>query len=147
MNLAILMGRLTDTPELRKTANGISVTSFAIAVDRRFKTGDERQTDFINCVAWRQTAEFIANYFQKGSMIAVEGTIQTRKYTDKDGNNRTATEITVNQAHFCGSKRENEGGYSPSYGRNEAPKEAAPSYSNASAGDFTELTDDDDLPF
>lgn len=148
MNVAILMGRLTDTPELRKTANGISVTSFSIAINRNFKSGDERQTDFINCVAWRQTAEFIANYFTKGAMIAVEGSIQTRKYTDKDGNNRTATEVVVNQAHFTGSKRDNEGGSSYGGYSNQAPKEtAAPSYSNANSGDFTEIAGDDDLPF
>lgn len=105
MNIAILMGRLTATPELKHTTSGISVTSFNLAIDRRFKTGDEKQTDFINCMAWRQTAEFITKYFQKGSMIAVEGTIQTRKYTDKNGNNRVATDVVVNQVHFTGEKQ------------------------------------------
>lgn len=146
MNLAILMGRLTDTPELRKTNSGLSVTSFSIAINRRFKQDGEQQTDFINCVAWRQTAEFIANYFTKGSMIAVEGSIQTRKYTDRDGNNRTATEVVVNQAHFTGSKRDADGAGS-SYNRNEMPREVTPSYSNAVSGDFSEIADDDDLPF
>lgn len=107
MNIAILMGRLTASPELKQTQSGLSVTSFSIAIDRRFKTDGEKQTDFINCVAWRQTAEFITKYFTKGAMIAVEGTIQTRKYTDKNGNDRTATEVVVNQTHFCGGKQEN----------------------------------------
>lgn len=149
MNLAILMGRLTATPELRKTNSGLSVTSFSIAIDRRFSRGEEKQTDFINCVAWRQTAEFIANYFTKGSMIAVQGSIQTRKYTDKNGNDRTATEVVVDQAHFTGSKRESgtEGGYNNSYSRDAAPAPAAPSYSNAGNSDFSEIADDDDLPF
>ena len=150
MNVAILMGRLTDNPELRKTANGISVTSFSLAVDRSFKTSSgERQTDFINIVAWRQTAEFCANYFRKGQLVAIEGTIQTRKYQDKEGNNRTAFEVVANQAHFAEKKRDGDsGGYQGggNYGGNQA-EPAAPSYSNANAGDFTELAGDDDLPF
>lgn len=110
MNLCVLMGRLTAAPELKKTNSGLSVASFAIAVDRDFKGKDgEKQTDFINCVAWRNTAEFICRYFAKGQMIAVEGNIQTRKYTDKNGNDRTATEVLVNQAHFTGEKRGNTG--------------------------------------
>ena len=147
MNLAILMGRLTATPELRKTNSGLSVTSFSIAIDRRFSRGEEKQTDFINCVAWRQTAEFITTYFTKGSMIAVEGSIQTRRYTDKDGNDRTATEVVVNQAHFTGSKRESGGDTGYYSGGASAPAPAAPSYSNATSGDFAEIADDDDLPF
>ena len=149
MNLSILMGRITATPELRKTNSGLSVTSFSIAIDRRFRSGEERVTDFINCVAWRQTAEFICKYFQKGSMIAVDGTIQTRKYTDRNGNDRTATEVVVNNAYFTGSKRDSEaGGYAAPYPTEpQAPAAAAPSFSNVGAGDFTELTDDDDLPF
>ena len=143
MNNIIIMGRLTDNPELRKTPNDISVTSFSVAVQRAYRNGDDRQTDFFNCVAWRGNAEFISKYFTKGQMIAVEGSMQSRRYDDRDGNNRTAWEIQVSQAHFCGSKNENsaDGGFSRG-------AEAAPSFSNAGAGDFTELDGgDDDLPF
>ena len=89
-NLVVLTGRLTADPELKTTPNGISVTSFSVAVSRPYRSGEEAQTDFINIVAWRQRAEFICKYFTKGSMIGIEGSIQTRKYTDKNGNNRTA---------------------------------------------------------
>ena len=101
------MGRLTAEPELKTTQNGISVCSFTVAVERNYSNGGERQTDFINCVAWRQTAEFISRYFHKGSMIAINGSIQQRQYTDKDGNKRNAFEILVDNANFCGSKAEN----------------------------------------
>lgn len=143
MNSIIIMGRLTDNPELRKTPNDISVCSFSVAVDRPYRNGADRQTDFFNCTAWRGTAEFISKYFAKGQMIAIEGSMQSRRYDDRDGNKRTAWEIQVNQAHFCGSKSENsaQGGFNRG-------AEAAPSYSNADAGDFTELDGgDDDLPF
>lgn len=103
MNKAILMGRLTKDPELRSTQNGTSVCSFTVAVDRNSK---EKQTDFINCVAWRQTGEFISKYFSKGRMIAVVGEIQQRDYTDKAGNKRTVYEVVVNEAGFCGDKRQ-----------------------------------------
>ncbi|MEE1054531.1 MAG: single-stranded DNA-binding protein, partial [Acutalibacteraceae bacterium] len=87
-NLVVLTGRLTADPELKTTPNGISVTSFSIAVDRRYRSGEERQTDFINIVAWRTSAEFICKYFKKGNLIGIEGSIQTRRYQDKNGNNR-----------------------------------------------------------
>ena len=94
MNKISLMGRLTATPELKQTQSGNSVVSFCVAVDRRFQGQDgKRETDFINCVAWRKTAEFIAKYFGKGRMIAINGAIQTRKYTDRDGKDRMATEV------------------------------------------------------
>ena len=141
MNNIIIMGRLTDNPELRKTPNDISVTSFSVAVNRAYSNGSDRQADFFNCVAWRGTAEFISKYFAKGQMIAIEGSMQSRRYDDRDGNKRTAWEIQVSQAHFCGSKNENGAGLSRG-------TDAAPSYSNADAGDFTELDGgDDDLPF
>ncbi len=141
MNNIIIMGRLTDNPELRKTPNDISVTSFSVAVNRAYSNGSDRQADFFNCVAWRGTAEFISKYFAKGQMIAIEGSMQSRRYDDRDGNKRTAWEIQVSQAHFCGSKNENGAGFSRG-------TDAAPSYSNADAGDFTELDGgDDDLPF
>lgn len=107
MNTVILMGRLTKNPELRQTQSGTDVTQFTIAVNRRYKDGSgEYPTDFINCVAWRRTAEFIARYFAKGAMIAVTGTLQTRKYTDNQGAERTATEVVVDNAEFTGEKKE-----------------------------------------
>ena len=103
LNMAMLMGRLTRDPELKHTPSNIPVTSFDVAVERRFKDENGgKQTDFISCVAWRQTAEFITRYFAKGKMICVLGSIQTRPYTDKDGNKRTATEIVVDEVSFCG---------------------------------------------
>lgn len=105
MNIVAIMGRLTADPELRTTSSGTSVTSFTVAVDREFK---KDETDFLNVVAWRQTADFITRYFKKGKMIAIVGSIQTRVYEDKNGNKRTATEIIAEKASFCGDK--NEGG-------------------------------------
>lgn len=107
MNTVVLMGRLTKNPELRQTQSGTDVTQFTIAVNRRYKDANgEYPTDFINCVAWRQTAGFISKYFAKGAMIAVAGTLQTRKYTDKQGAERTATEVVVDNAEFTGEKKE-----------------------------------------
>lgn len=113
MNIAILLGRLTRDPELRTTQSGLSVATFTIAIDRKFKNADGTRTaDFISCVAWRQTAEFIAQYFHKGSMIAVEGTIQTRNYEAQDGSGkRYVTEVIVDAAHFTGNKQDNQSGY------------------------------------
>lgn len=104
-NLVVLTGRLTADPEIKATQNGVQVCSFTIAVERRYKQGEERQADFINIVSWRQTAEFVCKYFTKGSMIGIEGAIQTRKYQDKDGNNRTAFEVVANNVQFVESKR------------------------------------------
>ncbi|MBR7132985.1 MAG: single-stranded DNA-binding protein [Clostridia bacterium] len=140
-NLVVLTGRLTADPELKTTPNGTSVTRFSIAVDRRYRSGEDRQTDFINIVAWRQSAEFITKYFKKGNLIGIEGSIQTRNYEDKNGNKRTAFEVVVNNAQFVESKRDSAG---------PADAAAAPaSFSNASANDFADLGDasDDDLPF
>lgn len=138
-NLVVLTGRLTADPELKKTPNGYSVTSFSIAVSRRYRSGEETQADFINIVAWRQTAEFITTYFKKGSMIGIEGSIQTRKYTDKNGNNRTAFEVVANNVQFVESKRDG----------NTASVAEPASFSNAGANDFADIGDasDDDLPF
>ena len=136
-NLVVLTGRLTADPELKTTANGIPVTTFSIAVNRNYRAGEEQQTDFINIVAWRQRAEFITKYFKKGSMIGIEGSIQTRRYQDKNGNNRTAFEVVVNNAQFVESKRD---------GASPAGEVAA--FSNADASDFAEIGGmDDDLPF
>lgn len=103
-NLTILTGRICNDVELKYTQSNIPVCSFTIAVDRRGK-GEDKQTDFINIVAWRNTAEFITKYFSKGSMIGIEGSIQTRKYQDKDGNNRTAFEVVANNVQFMESKK------------------------------------------
>ena len=105
-NIAILTGRLTGDPELKTTQNGISVCSFTMAVNRNRRANEEQQADFINIVAWRQTAEFISKYFNKGSLIGIEGSIQTRKYTDKNGNNRIAFEVVANNAQFVESKKD-----------------------------------------
>lgn len=111
LNRVILMGRITRDLELRQTPQGISVLSFTIAVDRSFvKQGEERQADFINCVAWRQQAEFINRYFGKGRMIAIEGNIRTRNYEDNNGNKRTATEVFVDSVSFTGEKAQQGGG-------------------------------------
>ena len=137
-NLVVLTGRLTANPELKTTQNGISVCSFTIAVERRYKQGEEKQTDFINIVAWRNVAEVVSKYFSKGSMIGIEGSIQTRKYTDKDGNNRTAFEVVANNVQFVESKRDSAA----------SPANATPTaFSNADDNDFIDITADDDLPF
>ena len=145
INMVALMGRLTYEPELRTTQSGVSVLSFQVACDRSYQSqGQERQADFIDCVAWRQTAEFISRYFHKGSMIAVEGSIQTRNYTDKNGNNRKAVEVIANNVSFCGSKAESGTSSAPS----QEFSQPAPSYSSADTSDFEEIVDDDDdLPF
>lgn len=141
INTTVLMGRLTFEPELRTTPSGVSVVRFQVAVDRGRTKDGERQADFIDCVAWRQTAEFIARYFHKGSLIAVEGSIQTQTYTDKNGAKRKQVEVLANRVSFCGSKSE---GGAPS-----TSNENVPSYSNAGDNtDFEEIVDDDDdLPF
>ena len=105
LNVVALMGRLVYDPELKTTQSGTNVCSFRIAVDRSFtRQGEERKADFIDVTAWRQTAEFVSKYFRKGSMIAIEGSLQTRQYQDKNGNNRTATEVLASQVSFCGGK-------------------------------------------
>lgn len=147
MNMVALMGRLTYDPELRTTPTGVSVLRFQVACDRNYqKSGAERQADFIDCVAWRQTAEFISRYFHKGSMIAVEGAIQTQNYTDKDGKQRKSVEVVANNVSFCGSRNENGGAPAPQ-GRNNNFSQPAPSYASADSSDFEEIVDDDDLPF
>ena len=151
LNKIILMGRLTRDPELRRTGSGIAVTSFTVAVDRDFapKDGSERETDFIDCVAWRQTGEFVSKYFTKGRMAIVEGRLQTRDWTDKEGNKRVATEVVAENVYFGDSKRDAaEGGYSaPSYGAPAGGRSSAPAASS-SFSDFAEIGEEDgDLPF
>ncbi len=168
LNRVILMGRLTADPELRKTASDLSVTSFTLAVDRNYGKGADRQTDFINCVAWRQTAEFISRYFSKGRLMAVEGSLQVRNYVDKNENKRQAVEVLVDQAFFADSKNSAPSSSavdacgpppppSRSYGSSAAPaatsfQQNAPAasfgYSSGSAEDFEEVSEDEeDLPF
>lgn len=134
LNTAVLMGRLVADPELRHTPNDVAVTSFTIAVDRSYvKAGAERQADFIDIVAWRNTAEFVCKYFRKGQMIAVQGTIQTRSYTDGNGNKRKVVEVVADQVHFAEPKQENNSDGAAGY----------PEPGN----DFQEILDDTDLPF
>ncbi len=134
-NKTILGGRLTATPELKTTPNGVTVCSFTVAVNRN---GAKEQTaDFIDCVAWRTTAEFVSKYFTKGSSICVVGSIQTRSYTDKDGNKRKVTEINVDEVRFVDGKGDNVSGQT----------ETQPTFNEAPEGNFQALADDADLPF
>lgn len=148
MNVVVLVGRLTEHPELRKTSSDVSVTRFSIAVDRTYKSGEEKQTDFINIVAWRQSAEFVSKYFTKGQRIGVEGSLRMNKFTDKDGNNRTSYEVVANNVHFVESKRDNANcDNSPSEIQNGSQSVNSVGFSNSGQNDFTEITSDSDLPF
>lgn len=138
MNKVILLGRLTRDPELRTTPSGVSVTSFSIAVNRRFS---KDQTDFINCVAWRQTAEFVTKYFAKGNMIAVVGSLQTGRF-EKDGQTHYTTDVVVDEVYFTGSKAEMSGSASS----NGAPSANNDAEFNIDDG-FMPMPADDDLPF
>ena len=145
LNHVTIMGRLTRDPELRRTGSGIAVAGFTVAVDRDFsgKDGREKETDFIDCVAWRQTGEFVSKYFTKGSMIVVSGRLQMRSWTDKDGNKRRTAEVVAENVYFGDSKRSGDAGNTsaPAYGSYSAPA-AQP------VQDFTELDDvDGQLPF
>ena len=157
LNHIVIMGRLTRDPELRRTGSGVAVASFTVAVDRDFggRDGGEKETDFIDCVAWRQTGEFVSKYFTKGSMIVVSGRLQIRPWTDKDGNKRRTAEVVADNVYFGESKRSSEGGSSyggNAYGGNSysAPAPSFGGYSApaAPASDFAMLDDDDaQLPF
>lgn len=144
INRVVLMGRLVADPELKTTNTGISVTSFRIAVDRSYvKAGEERKADFLDVVAWRQTAEFVCRNFSKGALIAVDGQLQSRNYETKDGQKRTAVEVVADNVSFTGERRSD----SPArdYDPNEGNQDIA--YSQGSADEFTEMPLDDDLPF
>ena len=137
LNCVTLIGRICCDIENRTTTSGKSVATFRIAVDRSFvKQGEERQADFITIVAWGSTADFVAKWFSKGSMIAIQGRIQTRNYEDNNGNKRTAFEVVATEVSFCGSKNET----NPGQNQNQ------PTYSPAPT-DFEEIGDDEDLPF
>ena len=163
LNHIVLMGRLTRDPELRYTQSQTPVASFSLAVDRDFGRGEEKQTDFIDCVAWRQTGEFVSKYFQKGSMAVVSGRLQIRDWTDRDGNKRRSAEVVVDNVYFGESKRregESRDNYGPrdsygsrdnyssrdSYGQRDSRQVSAPRQAAPSA--FSELDDGDgELPF
>ena len=147
LNRIILMGRLTRDPELRRTGSGTAVTSFSLAVDRDFKSqSGEKETDFIDIVAWRSTAEFVSKYFTKGRMAVVEGRLQIRDWTDRDGGKRRSAEVVADNVYFGDSKRD--GGDSSGYSAAPAYKNAAPSNFNAGGSDFAEIGEDDgELPF
>ena len=171
LNHIVIMGRLTRDPELRRTQSGVAVTSFTLAVDRDFQNRDsgERQTDFIDVVAWRQTGEFVSKYFAKGRMAVVSGRLQLRDWTDKDGNKRRSAEVVADNVYFGDSKRDGEsggssyqqggyqqnsyqqGGYQQSGYQSSGYQQNSgyQGYQSPVAGsDFEELTDDDgDLPF
>lgn len=168
LNRVILMGRLVSDPELKTTGTGISVTSFRIAVDRNYvKSGEERKADFFDVVCWRNSAEFVCRYFGKGSMIAVDGQLQSRTYQAKDGTNRYVVEVVADSVSFTGERRENAGGYGnqpyggnqsyggQTYGGNQSyqavPQASVPdapaSYQSGSNADFQDMPLDDDLPF
>lgn len=147
LNVVAIMGRLVADPELRTTQNGNNVCSFRIACDRNYvQQGQERQADFIDIVAWRGQAEFVSKHFQKGSMVAVTGSLQSRNYKDKNGNSRTAVEVLADQINFAGPKKAQQ----VDDGSEAPPKdyrEPAPAYSQGSADDFAVINDNDDLPF
>ena len=148
MNKVILIGRLTKDPEVKNTAAQVSVCRFTIAVDRKFKDSNgQRQADFINCVAWRQTAEFVSKYFQKGSMAVVAGRLQLRDWVDKEGNKRRNAEVVVENVYFGESKRrdgDSSGNFSSPYS-NDYSSQSAPSIAH---NEFEELSEDDgELPF
>ena len=141
LNHITIMGRLTRDPEMRRTGSGIAVTSFTVAVDRDYsgKDGSEKKTDFIDCTAWRQTGEFISKYFSKGRMIVVDGRLEMRDWTDKEGNKRRNAEINVANAYFGDSKKDGTEGGQTAYNGYQPP---------APASDFAVLEDDDaELPF
>lgn len=134
LNSVVLLGRLVKAPEVKQTQSGVSVCSFAVAVDRDYKSGEERQADFIDCVAWRSSADFVGKYFDRGDMIAVKGRIQTRTYETEEGQKRKVVEVVVDSVSFAGGKK---GGGTQS--DDATAKVDTPN--------MVEIADDDDLPF
>lgn len=149
LNVVAIMGRLVADPKLRTTQQGTNVCTFRIACERSYsKPGEQRQADFVDIVAWGKTAEFICKFFQKGSLIAVEGSLQTRNYQDKQGNKRTAVEVLANNISFAGAKAADK----PASASYEQQAKAAqnvpqPAYTQSSMDDFAVINDTDDLPF
>lgn len=142
LNIVALQGRLVADPERRTTQSGVSVTSFTLAVQRNIKSGDEYPTDYIGCVAWRNTADFICKYFQKGQLMAVSGTLQTRSY-EKDGVKRKATQVVVENANFCESRNKDH----DTQHREPTASSALPATSPLSQDEMEEILGADDLPF
>jgi len=154
LNIVAIMGRLVHDPELKTTQQGTSVCSFRIACDRSYTPkGQERKADFIDVVVWRQTAEFVSKHFQKGSMIAIEGSLQTRQYQDKQGSNRTAVEVLANHISFAWSKAAEKPAVhdfdqqTQSYAQQANASHSAPQVSQGAPDDFSVISDDDDFPF
>ena len=150
LNVVALNGRLTADPELRHTSSDIPVTSFTLAVDRSYvKAGTERQADFINIVCWRSTAEFACKYFKKGQLVAVEGSIQTRSYTDNQGIKRKAFDVVANNVHFAEPRRDSYSGSQSGsgYESHQDQQQSTDAVSNGDNGDFVEIDGEDDLPF
>lgn len=153
LNKIFLQGRMVADPELRHTPSGVAIASFRLAVDRDFKDRDtgEKKADFINVVAWRQTGEFVSRFFSKGRMAIVEGRLQIRDYTDRDGNKRTVAEVVADNVYFGDSRKDAEGGsHSAPGGFSGSPYSPAPGGGYAAAPDvdsFAELSDDGELPF
>lgn len=143
LNKVVLGGRMTADPELKQTPNGVYVCQFSIAINRKYQKDKEQQTaDFINCVAWRNTAEFISKYFSKGSSICVTGSIQTRSWTDQQDNKRYATEVVIDEALFVDGKN------SAQQAETNTPTDYIPeAYTSPQAANFEEIQEDDDLPF
>lgn len=150
LNVVAIMGRLVADPELKTTPAGINVCTFRIACDRSFaQQGQQRQADFIDIVAWRHNADFLCKHFAKGSMVAVQGRLQTRQYQDRNGNKRTAVEVVADSLSFAGSSKK-PGGQAVDEGGEAPPsdyRDPAPAYSQGNADDFAVIDDNDDLPF
>ncbi len=156
LNKVILMGRLTDNPDYRQTPTGVSVATFRLAVDRNYqKSGEERKADFISVVTWRNTADFVNRFFTKGQLVAVEGSLQTRDYTDNQGNRRYVTEVVADQVYFAEGKRNSDSNASPysqqqnSYSQNNSFSQNTAAFTQPTTQDFSEVdfTSEDDLPF
>jgi single-strand DNA-binding protein len=148
LNKIILMGRLTREPELRTTQSGVSVATFTLAVERDFQRGEERQTDFIDIVAWRGTADFVHKYFRKGQLVAVTGRLQSRKWEDKEGNKRVSFEVVTEEVHFAERKQDSYGGPPASASPQPKQQDDAPPFRIDAPATFAELDDDDgELPF
>jgi single-strand DNA-binding protein len=148
-NKVILMGRLTADPELKQTQGGTTVTSFSLAVDRKYNKDEEKKCDFITIVAWKQTAEFICKYFKKGQAILLCGELQTRSWEDNQGNKRYATEVVASEVTFCEAKKDSEGNSSPN-NQNSSQSQNSGAYGYnpyAQAPNFEDAKQDDDLPF
>lgn len=154
LNTIVIQGRLVRDPELRRTAAGIAVASFSVAVDRDFAQDGKKETDFIDCVAWRQTGEFVSKFFTKGKMIVVKGRLQIRSWKDKDGNNRRSAEVVADNCYFAESKRDNDTGSNSNSGYSAPTSDFSNVYAQAGyseppySNDFAMLDDDDgQLPF